>query len=65
VAISLVKLLQDFLNVSSGMDYSVEFWRIALHMTFVVTGFVFAMMEILAEKRHEIKDEAINLEEQL
>ena len=65
VAISLVELLQDFLNVSSTMDPNVEFWRIALHLTFVITGFVFAMMEILAEKRHEIKDEALNLEEQL
>ena len=64
VAISLVELLQDFLNVSSTMDPNVEFWRIALHLTFVVTGFVFALMEILAEKRHGLKDEAILMEEQ-
>lgn len=56
VAISLVELLQDFLNVSSSIDPNVEFWRIALHLTFVATGFVFAVMEILAEKRHELKN---------
>ncbi|MBQ6100587.1 MAG: TIGR00645 family protein [Methanobrevibacter sp.] len=62
VAISLVELLQDFLNVSSTIDPNVEFWRIALHLTFVATGLVFALMEILAEKRHEIKEETIELE---
>ena len=63
VAISLVELLQDFLNVSPGMDFNVEFWRIALHLTFVFTGLVFALMEIFAEKRHVIKDELTNKEE--
>ena len=62
VAISLVELLQDFLNVSTTIDPNVEFWRIALHLTFVATGLVFALMEILAEKRHEIKEETIELE---
>ncbi len=56
VAISLIELLQDFLNVSS-IDPNVEFWRIMLHLTFVVTGVVFATMEILSEKRHTMKSE--------
>ena len=56
VAISLIELLQDFLNVSSGIDYNVEFWRIALHLTFVFTGLVFATMEILSERRHIMKE---------
>ena len=56
VAISLVELLQDFLNVSSGMDFNVEFWRIILHLTFVFTGLVFSLMEVFSEKRHEIKN---------
>lgn len=63
VAISLVELLQDFLNVSQAMDFNVEFWRIALHLTFVFTGLVFAVMEIFSEKRHVIHDESINTEE--
>jgi len=63
VAISLIELLQDFLNVPS-IDPNVEFWRIMLHLTFVVTGVVFAMMEILSEKRHvmQSKEELVQLE---
>ena len=56
VAISLIELLQDFLNATSNIDPNVEFWRIALHLTFVLTGLVFAGMEILSEKRHEMKN---------
>lgn len=56
VAISLIELLQDFLNVTS-IDPNIEFWRIMLHLTFVVTGVVFAAMEILSEKRHAMKNE--------
>ncbi|MDO5809890.1 YqhA family protein [uncultured Methanobrevibacter sp.] len=63
VAISLIELLQDFLNVPS-INPNVEFWRIMLHLTFVVTGVVFAMMEILSEKRHvmQSKEELVQLE---
>ena len=56
VAISLIELLQDFLNATTTIDPNVEFWRIALHLTFVATGLVFAGMEILSEKRHEMKN---------
>lgn len=56
VAISLIELLQDFLNATSHVDPNFEFWRIVLHLTFVVTGLVFAGMEVLSEKRHEMKD---------
>ena len=56
VAISLIELLQDFLEVSSSIDPNIEFWRIALHMTFVVTGLIFAVMEVMSEKRHETKE---------
>lgn len=55
VAISLIELLQDFLN-ATRVDPNVEFWRVILHLTFVVTGVVFAAMEILSEKRHEMKN---------
>ena len=63
LAISLIELLQDFLNVPS-INPNVEFWRIMLHLTFVVTGVVFAMMEILSEKRHvmQSKEELVQLE---
>lgn len=53
VAISLIELLQDFLKMS--IDPNIEFWRIIIHLTFVVTGIAFAAMEILSEKRHTMK----------
>lgn len=56
VAISIIELLQDFLNAPYFLDANVEFWRIILHLTFVVTGVVFALMEIISQKRSEIKD---------
>ena len=64
VAISLIELLQDFLNSTSGLDPNVEFWRVVLHLTFVATGAVFAITEILSEKRHVMKnkEELVKLE---
>lgn len=56
VAISLIELLQDFLNLSASTSNTVEFWRIILHLVFLVSGFIFAKMEVLAEKRHEMKE---------
>lgn len=56
VAISLIELLQDFLNATSHVDPNFEFWRIVLHLVFVVTGIVFAAMELLSEKKHELKE---------
>ncbi len=63
VAISLIQLLQDFLNVAS-LDPTTEFWRIMLHLTFVGTALVFTVMQILATKRHAIehKDELTQME---
>ena len=56
VAITVIELLQDFLNAAE-VSPEVEFWRIALHMTFVVTGVIFAYMEILNQKRYNLEDE--------
>ena len=56
VAISLIELLQDFLNMSSATNYDVIFWRVILHLAFVVTGLVFAAMEVIVEKRKELKN---------
>ena len=60
VAISLIELLQDFLNVYYELNPEAVFWRIALHLTFVLTGLVFARMEILSEKRHVLKESEHN-----
>ena len=56
VAITVIELLQDFLNAAQ-ISPEVEFWRIALHMTFVVTGVIFAYMEMLNQKRYKLEDE--------
>ncbi|MBE6493367.1 MAG: TIGR00645 family protein [Methanosphaera stadtmanae] len=50
VAISLIELLKDFLEVAS-LDPNIIFWRIMLHLTFVFSGLIFAIMEYVADKR--------------
>lgn len=66
VAISLIELLQDFLNISSSTNYDALFWRVILHLAFVFTGLVFAAMEMLVEKRSVIKskDELVQMEKE-
>ncbi|MDR2106558.1 MAG: YqhA family protein [Coriobacteriales bacterium] len=56
VAISLVELLQDFINMSEHgtVDPTFETWRIALHLTFVLSGTLFAVMDYIAEKRQHM-----------
>jgi uncharacterized protein (TIGR00645 family) len=52
VAISVIGLLQDFTEAGVE-DFSAEeqFWRIALHIVFLLSGIGFAFMDWLAEKR--------------
>ncbi|MDR1082249.1 MAG: TIGR00645 family protein [Coriobacteriales bacterium] len=56
VAISLVELLQDFIHMaeSHSVDAEYEIWRVVLHLTFVISGTLFAVMDYVAEKRHEV-----------
>lgn len=58
VAISLIELLQDFLNAPHNVDPNFEFWRIALHLVFVLTGIAFAGMEVLAGKKEEMEEKS-------
>ena len=60
VAISLIELLQDFLRLS--IDPNIEFWKIIIHITFVITGVAFASMEMLAEKRQEMQNKETLIE---
>jgi uncharacterized protein (TIGR00645 family) len=52
VAISVIELLKDFIELS-GQDHvgSGTKWRIAIHLTFVVSGVLFALMDWIADKR--------------
>lgn len=52
VAISVIELLKDFIELS-GKDEVGEgtIWRIVIHLTFVLSGVLFALMDWIADKR--------------
>lgn len=50
VAISVIELLKDFMEKET-IDGETEFWRIAIHLTFVISGLLFAVMDYIADKR--------------
>ena len=52
VAISVIELLKDFIELS-GQDHvgGGTKWRIVIHLTFVVSGVLFALMDWIADKR--------------
>ena len=49
VAISVIELLKDFMQ-EGPFDAKREGWRIGLHMTFVISGLLFALMDTLADR---------------
>lgn len=53
VAISAIGLLADFtrLETEGTVDQTMLMWRVVLHLTFVVSGVLFAVMDWLGEKR--------------
>ena len=53
VAISVIELLKDFMQESS-FDAQREMWRIGIHLTFVVSGVLFALMDFIADKREQV-----------
>jgi uncharacterized protein (TIGR00645 family) len=61
VAISVIELLQDFMHAAAGsgytMDYTAEAWRVGLHLTFVISGVLFAIMDYIADKRKLVTDQ--------
>jgi len=52
VAISVIELLKDFIELS-GKDHvgGGTKWRIVIHLTFVASGVLFAIMDWIADKR--------------
>ena len=65
VAISIIELLKDFLNAAT-INPDTEIWRVVLHIVFVITGLVFARMEMLNAKKGEIesKEELMKIEQE-
>ena len=55
VAISVIELLKDFIGLGEGhkVDDSL-IWRVLIHLVFVVSGVLFALMDALAA-RSEVK----------
>ena len=55
VAISVIELLKDFIELA-GKDKVGEgtVWRIIIHLTFVASGVLFALMDWIAEKREAV-----------
>ena len=49
VAISVIELLKDFMHEGT-FDANREGWRIGIHMTFVISGVLFALMDTMADR---------------
>ena len=49
VAISVIELLKDFMKEGT-FDANREGWRIGIHMTFVISGVLFALMDVMADR---------------
>ncbi len=58
VAISAILLLKDFVNIGNPtartVDYHAVGWRIGIHLTFVFSGLVFAIMDYWGAKRLKV-----------
>lgn len=54
VAISGIHLLKSFMNIGSA-DKDDLFWLIVVHMTFVVSGLLLALMDWIVEKSHAMR----------
>jgi len=63
VAISVIELLKDFLNPGK-LASTTEQWRVGIHLTFVFSGVLFALMDYISDKRisSELDSERKNLE---
>ena len=53
VAISVIELLKDFMEANTVVNDGLK-WRIFIHITFVVSGVLFALMDWIADKRHDV-----------
>jgi uncharacterized protein (TIGR00645 family) len=62
VAISVIELLKDFVEASHDLHPQVIKYRIAIHLTFVVSGLIFAIMDYIADKRL-VMDKAAHIQE--
>ena len=57
VAISVIELLKDFMEADEGVNDGL-IWRIAIHMVFVISGLLFAVMDAIAARTDRIVSES-------
>lgn len=57
VAISSIELLKDFIESSSGEAPNNLKWRIYIHLVFLASGVMFAIMDWISAKRHILEAE--------
>jgi uncharacterized protein (TIGR00645 family) len=62
VAISVIELLKDFVEAAHELHPEQIRYRIAIHLTFVVSGLIFAIMDYIADKRL-VMDKAAHISE--
>lgn len=59
VAISAIGLLEDFISGNDApMDVTTTRWRVIVHCTFLLSGLLFATMDLISEKRRLLEVEA-------
>lgn len=54
VAISVIELLKDFIELSAKEDATVgqgTMWRVLIHLTFVISGVLFSVMDWISDNR--------------
>lgn len=59
VAISVIELLKDFMEPEAIVG-DTELWRVGIHLTFVVSGLLFALMDYMADKRHTLNAHGVD-----
>lgn len=57
VAISVIELLKDFLSPGT-LTTEQQLWRVIIHLTFIVSGVLLAVMDYIADKRASIDIQA-------
>ncbi|CAB4859604.1 unannotated protein [freshwater metagenome] len=57
VAISSIELLKDFIESASGEEPANLKWRIYIHLVFLASGVLFALMDYISAKREVLETE--------
>ncbi|MBT3069639.1 TIGR00645 family protein [Rhodomicrobium sp. Az07] len=55
VAISGIELLKTFVNIKNVNQEEI-IWRLVLHLTFVVSGVLFAVMDRMSDSHHKVEE---------